>query len=46
MPTDFDRLIARRRTNSVKWDGCRRVFGRDDLLPMWVADMEDRKSVV
>ena len=40
MPYDFDRLIDRRRTNSVKWDGCGRVFGREDLLPMWVADMD------
>ena len=40
MSSDFDRLIDRRGTNCLKWDGCRRVFGRDDLLPMWVADMD------
>lgn len=39
---DFDELIERRGTNSVKWDGVKNVWGRDDLLPMWVADMDFR----
>ncbi|AEJ43867.1 aminotransferase class I and II [Alicyclobacillus acidocaldarius subsp. acidocaldarius Tc-4-1] len=24
----------------MKWDGLRRRFGRDDLIPLWVADMD------
>jgi cystathionine beta-lyase len=32
---DFDEIIYRRNTNSAKWD-----LERDDLLPMWVADMD------
>lgn len=40
MPCDFDQDLERRQTNSVKWDGVERVFGRADLLPMWVADMD------
>ncbi|MFD1471687.1 MalY/PatB family protein [Companilactobacillus mishanensis] len=32
--TDFDKLIDRRNTNSVKWDV------KDNELPMWVADMD------
>ena len=33
--TDFDRIIERRGTNSIKW----RRYG-DDVLPLWVADMD------
>lgn len=32
---NFDQLIDRRNTNSIKWD----MYG-PDVLPMWVADME------
>lgn len=32
---DFDAVIERRNTDSVKWD----VYG-EDVLPMWVADMD------
>ena len=40
MPTIFDTMIDRRNTNSVKWDYCRERFGKEDILPMWVADMD------
>lgn len=30
----------RKNTNCVKWDGMKAVFGREDLLPVWVADMD------
>lgn len=33
---DFDRIISRRGTNSYKWDSA----DGDDVLPMWVADMD------
>lgn len=39
---NFDELIERRGTDSVKWDGVKKSWGRDDLLPMWVADMDFR----
>lgn len=32
--------IDRTGTHSVKWDECLRKFGTDDLLPLWVADMD------
>ncbi|RPJ77918.1 MAG: aminotransferase class I/II-fold pyridoxal phosphate-dependent enzyme, partial [Acidobacteria bacterium] len=35
MPYDFDRLIDRRKTNSIKW---KRYSAR--VLPLWVADMD------
>jgi len=35
MPTDFDKIIDRRDTNSIKW-----TLYPEDVLPMWVADMD------
>lgn len=40
MTYDFDQIIDRHGTNSVKWDGLKDLFGRADALPMWVADMD------
>jgi cystathionine beta-lyase len=37
---DFDQVIERYHTNSIKWDFNQRTFGREDILPMWVADMD------
>ena len=32
MTYNFDEVIERRGTDSVKWDGVKSVWGRDDLL--------------
>jgi cystathionine beta-lyase len=37
---DLDQPIDRRGTDSYKWDGNETLFGRADLLPFWVADMD------
>lgn len=37
---DFDTVIERSGNYSSKWDELKKMFGRDDLLPMWVADMD------
>ncbi len=37
---DFDTVIDRRKTGSIKYDFAKRYAGREDLLPMWVADMD------
>jgi len=37
---DFDRIINRIGTDSIKWDGRERVFGKADVIPLWVADMD------
>lgn len=37
---DFDHPPERRGTHSIKWDYGERFFGRADILPMWVADMD------
>lgn len=39
---DFDKAVERRGTCSIKWDALKDFFGREDLLPMWVADMDFR----
>ncbi|MBR5783664.1 MAG: pyridoxal phosphate-dependent aminotransferase [Bacteroidales bacterium] len=39
---NFDEIIERKGTSSVKHDMMNRDFGRNDLLPMWVADMDFR----
>lgn len=39
---DFDQVIDRRGTSSLKYDFGPERRGRDDLLPLWVADMDFR----
>ena len=38
----FDEIISRKGTDCVKHDALQQFFGHDDLLPMWVADMDFR----
>ncbi|MCD8020296.1 MAG: pyridoxal phosphate-dependent aminotransferase [Clostridiales bacterium] len=33
-------LVERHGTNSMKWDGLKEKFGEEDLIAMWIADME------
>ena len=37
---DFDQVIDRSNTNSIKVDARERVFGSKDIIPLWVADMD------
>ncbi|CAG9620995.1 MalY/PatB family protein [Sutcliffiella rhizosphaerae] len=37
---NFDLYVERQNTSSVKWDERKRIFGTEDVLPMWVADMD------
>ncbi len=37
---DLDARIERRGSDSYKWDDNEKLFGRSDLLPFWVADMD------
>ncbi len=37
---DFDSVIDRRGTSAVKIDRLDRVFGRHDLTPLWIADLD------
>ncbi|MGI5839823.1 MAG: MalY/PatB family protein [bacterium] len=40
MKYNFDQLIDRKNTGSTKWDMNEQLFGTDDVLDMWVADMD------
>jgi len=37
---NFDKVISREGTSCVKYDLRKAVFGTEDLLPMWIADMD------
>jgi cystathionine beta-lyase len=37
---DFNKKIDRSKNDSRKWAGRKSYFGKEDLLPMWVADMD------
>lgn len=39
---NFDENIERRHSDCVKYDSLPDTYGRDDLLPLWVADMDFR----
>jgi len=40
MNYDFDTVIDRHGTSSVKYDCLNDIWGKDDLMPLWVADMD------
>ena len=40
MNYNFDQIIERENTNSEKWNFNKKNFGVEDVLPMWVADMD------
>lgn len=37
---DFQTVYNRKNTHSFKWDNLQAIFKTDDILPMWVADMD------
>ncbi|GAK05349.1 cystathionine beta-lyase [Geomicrobium sp. JCM 19037] len=37
---NFDEIIERNQTNSMKWDAVKTIYKSDDVWPMWVADMD------
>lgn len=37
---DFDQVIDRRHSGSLKWDDAAVLFDTKDVLPLWVADMD------
>ena len=42
MQYNFDEVIDRKNTNAVKLERCKALFGTEDVLPLWVADMDFR----
>ncbi len=37
---DFDKVVDRYGTNALKLDVLKDRYGRSDLIPLWVADMD------
>lgn len=44
MKYNFDEVIDRSNNRSSKYDERKKVFGTDDVIPMWVADMDFRTA--
>jgi cystathionine beta-lyase len=40
LKNNFNEIVDRKSTESVKWNGVKSLYGRDDVIPMWVADMD------
>ncbi|MGZ7096027.1 MAG: MalY/PatB family protein [Methanobacterium sp.] len=40
MKYDFNQICNRKNTDCLKWDMIQTVFGKEDIIPMWVADMD------
>ncbi len=40
MKYNFDEIIPRHNTDCIKYDALNEYYGREDLLPMWIADMD------
>lgn len=42
MNYNFDEIIDRHNTGAIKIEKCKALFGREDIIPLWVADMDFR----
>lgn len=42
MTYNFDEIIDRRNTGAIKVERCKALYGSEDVLPLWVADMDFR----
>jgi cystathionine beta-lyase len=40
MKYNFDEIIDRRNTESAKWKALKELYGRENIISMWVADMD------
>ncbi|KAB8131820.1 putative C-S lyase [Gracilibacillus oryzae] len=40
MNQHFEQIIDRKNTRAAKWDLVKQLYGSEDVLPMWVADMD------
>ncbi|HLR20870.1 MAG TPA: MalY/PatB family protein [Tissierellaceae bacterium] len=44
MKYNFDEIVDRRGSDSKKWNDMEEHFGTNDILPMWVADMDFKSA--
>ena len=40
MKYNFDEIVPRKHTNCLKYDNVMEIFGTEEILPMWIADMD------
>jgi cysteine-S-conjugate beta-lyase len=40
MKYNFDEIVCRKNNNAAKYDELGAKYGREDLIPMWIADMD------
>lgn len=40
MKYNFDEIVPRRHTDCLKYDNLQEMFGTEEVLPMWIADMD------
>lgn len=40
MKYDFDENVPRKHTDCLKYDNVKEMFGTEEILPMWIADMD------
>ena len=41
---DFDQVVDRSRNHSAKYDERKKKFGTEDVIPLWIADMDFRTA--
>src|SRR5690625_1659926 len=44
MRYNFDEIIDRRNSDSIKWGQLKELYGDDEVLPLWIADMDFRSA--
>lgn len=44
MKYNFDEIVDRKNSDSIKWTNLEEEYGLEDLLPMWIADMDFKSS--
>lgn len=40
MKYNFDEIVQRKHTDCLKYDNVKEIFGTEEILPMWIADMD------
>ena len=40
MKYNFDEIVQRKHTDCIKYDNLKEMFGTEEVLPMWIADMD------
>ena len=44
MQYNFDEVIDRTNNHAAKYDERKKKFGTDDVIPLWIADMDFRTA--